>query len=435
MHPRNSLPVAGEAEPNLLAVARNWTALDKTRVDEPLHMLGNGALELTGLGGQADDVGPSLGDRRQQMHGDRRDFSRRRPQVFGKSFGHVFALRVDVGVELVRQCVKEASDLDDRIRRQCLGPPTRVRRLRRPQPQDGAAAATVEAASLKNLDRGLVSGTHYGSASLSLPIVAGIDGVARLDDGRLVYTHATAPSGLMAERTLIDPRQAVELPAGLDPVLGAAVPNPGLSAWFSLEYAARIRPGHNVLVLGATGVTGSIAVRLAKIQFGAGRVVVAGRRTTRLDWLLTVGADHAIPLGTDDVSERIAAEHDSYPIDVVLDYLWGSPAEQVLAALGNNDLAAEYHATRYVQVGSMAGPNITLPANILRSAGIELIGQGIGSVPTEALARVGTDLLPRLFAMAADGRLRIATQARPLSDVEQLWTAAEPSGSRIVLVP
>jgi NADPH:quinone reductase-like Zn-dependent oxidoreductase len=304
-----------------------------------------------------------------------------------------------------------------------------------PQPDDGAVVATVEAASLKNLDRGLISGAHYGSAALKLPIVAGIDGVARLDDGRLVYARAIDPFGLMAERTLIDPRRAVELPAGVDAVVGAAIPNPGVSAWFSLEYAGRLQPGQRVLVLGATGVTGAVAVQLAKAQFGAGNVVVAGRNADRLAWLRTVGADDVIALGSEDLAERVAAEHAAQPFDVVIDYLWGSPAEQVLAALGNNDLGTGFHATRYVEVGTMAGPTVSLPGGILRSAGIEICGFGIGSVPPAEQARVTTEVLPALFAMVADGTLHIDARAHPLADVERIWTAPEPAGSRTVLVP
>ena len=73
---------------------------------------------------------------------------------------------------------------------------------------------------------------------------------------------------------------------------------------------------------------------------------------------------------------------------MVLDYLWGTPAEQVLAALGN----ASFHVTRFVQIGNMAGPDVTLPAGILRSAGIELVGMGFGSVPAEALTRAAVDI-------------------------------------------
>jgi NADPH:quinone reductase-like Zn-dependent oxidoreductase len=240
---------------------------------------------------------------------------------------------------------------------------------------------------------------------------------------------------MMAERSLLDPRRAVELPAGVDPVLGAAVPNPGISAWFSLAYAGRIQAGSRVLILGATGVTGGVAVQLAKSQFGAGSVVVAGRNTERLAWLRTVGADDVIELGSENLAERVAAEHASQPFDVVIDYLWGAPAEQVLAALGNNHFGTGFHATRFVQVGSMAGPTINLPGGILRSAGIELCGFGIGSIPAREQARVSTEVLPALFAMAARGTLRIDARAHPLSEVERVWTAPEPAGTRAVLVP
>lgn len=304
-----------------------------------------------------------------------------------------------------------------------------------PEPTAGTRVVEVVAASLKNIDRGLVSGQHYGSSSLRLPFVPGVDGVVRLDDGRLTYSAAVAPHGLMAERTVVDLTTVVPLPAGLDPVLGAAIPNPGLSAWLSLETAARLRTGQNVLILGATGVTGAVAVQLAKHRFGAGRVVAAGRNAERLSWLRENGADEIITLDTEDLAQRVAAEHASSPFDVVLDYLWGPPAEQALSALANSGLQSGYHATRFIQVGSMAGSDITLPANILRSAGIELLGFGLGSVPAEAQARVGTEILPALFGMLADGALSINARARSLSDVEELWTDREPSGSRIVLVP
>jgi NADPH:quinone reductase-like Zn-dependent oxidoreductase len=127
-----------------------------------------------------------------------------------------------------------------------------------PQPRDGAVVATVEASALTNLTRGLVSGKHYASKELQLPAIPGVDGVARLDDGRRVYTGALAPYGMMAERTLISPHGALDLPNDVDSVVAAAVPNPGLSAWMSLEHGASVRPGENVLVLGATGVTGRV---------------------------------------------------------------------------------------------------------------------------------------------------------------------------------
>ena len=242
-----------------------------------------------------------------------------------------------------------------------------------PESRDGAVVATVEASALTNLTKGLVSGKHYASGELTLPVIPGVDGVARLEDGRRVYTGALAPYGMMAERTLISRHGTVDLPEHIDSVTAAAIPNPGMSAWMALEHGAAVRPGDHLLVLGATGVTGSMAVQLAKNVFGAGRVVVAGRDAARLDWLRTVGADDAITLGS-DLGERVTALHAERPFDAVLDYLWGQPAEQLLNALAASHPAAHYHATRFIQIGSMAGLTMNLPAGILRGTAITLSG-------------------------------------------------------------
>lgn len=304
-----------------------------------------------------------------------------------------------------------------------------------PQARDGAVIATVEASALTNLTRGLMSGKHYASKEIQLPAVAGFDGVARLDGGRRVYTGALAPYGMMADRAPINPADAIDVPEHVDSVTAAAVPNPGMSAWMALEYGAAVKPGAHLLVLGATGVTGSMAAQLAKSAFSAARVVVAGRDTTRLDWLRTVGADDAIALKTEDLGARIRALHAERPFDAVLDYLWGEPAETVLTALADGHPAAHFQATRFVQIGSMAGLTMTLPAGILRGNGITLSGIGIGSVPPEVMARARTEALPRLFHMVAGGTLQLRTQARPLAEVGEAWSASEPSGTRVVLTP
>jgi NADPH:quinone reductase-like Zn-dependent oxidoreductase len=294
--------------------------------------------------------------------------------------------------------------------------------------------ATVEAAALTNLTRGIVSGTHYASKDLALPAVPGFDGVVRLDDGRRLYTSAVARYGTMAERTLVDPNAAVEVPEGVDSVTAAAVPNPGVSAWTSLEHAAGVKPGDHVLVLGATGVTGSLAVQLAKSEFGAGRVVAVGRNVERLEWLRTVGADATITLGDNDFTATLGAMHAERPFDAVLDYLWGKPTETVLQTLGSSQAKA-YHQTRYIEIGSMAGTDIALPSSLLRATAIQLSGVGLGNVPPDVAARVRSDALPRLFEMAAAGKLQLSTAARPLAEVQQVWTANEKSGTRVVLVP
>jgi NADPH:quinone reductase-like Zn-dependent oxidoreductase len=151
--------------------------------------------------------------------------------------------------------------------------------------------------------------------------------------------------------------------------------------------------------------------------------------------LRTVGADAAIALGGDDPFAKVSALHAERPFDAVLDYLWGEPAERLLTALADSHPSTHYHSTRFIQIGSMAGMTINLPAGILRSTGIVLSGVGIGSVPPEVLGRARVEALPRMFDMVAAGQLHLSTLPRPLAEVEQAWTAAEPSGTRVVLTP
>lgn len=304
-----------------------------------------------------------------------------------------------------------------------------------PQAHEGTQVATVEASALTNLTRALVSGKHYASKEIALPAIPGVDGVARLADGRRIYTGALGYSGMMAEQAVVDPRGGVEIPEHVDSVTAAALPNPGISAWTALSHAAAVKPGDHVLVLGATGVTGSMAVQLAGAMFGAETVVAAGRNPERLEWLRSAGAHDTIALGEQDLSARVAEMHARRPFDAVLDYLWGDPAAEVLTALAASHPAAHYHPTRFVQIGSMTGPTLTLDAAVLRSTGITLCGVGIGSVPHEVLGRARTEALPKLFDMAAAGQLELRTQPRALADVAEVWAGGEPSGTRVVLTP
>lgn len=302
---------------------------------------------------------------------------------------------------------------------------------------EGWVLAQVQAAAIKNIERMLAAGTHYGSSRMSTPAQLGLDAVALLPDGRRVYTGATPPAGAMAEYMPVDPAQTVAVPQGIDNAASAALPNAAISAWFALEYAGQIEPGQSVLVLGGTGVTGGLAVQLAKHQFGAAHVTVVGRNESRLKELTALGADRVIRIDDDatGLADAVRAVHTEHPFDIVLDYLWGTPAENVLRALGNESLTAGFHRTRFVQVGETAGATIELPAAVLRSAGVELIGQGAGSVPKEAFGRVPSEILPRLLTLLAEGALSIKTVTRRLDDVADAWGEPTGSGVRMVLVP
>jgi len=291
---------------------------------------------------------------------------------------------------------------------------------------------TVKAASIKNIDKMRAGGTHYDSYE-HLPVVPGVDGVGILKDGTRVY--AGGHTGMMAEQAIISNRICIPLPGNIDDITAAALPNPGLSAWFSLSYRAAIQPGDTVFINGATGVTGKLAIQLAK-QLGADKVIAAGRNEEILQTLPALGADALVSLSQDDtgITQSIKKELAQAHFDIVIDYLWGHPATLLLNALTGHDLAASTQRTRYISVGEMAGPTIELASASLRSSAIELYGVGGGSVPKEVMQKVPTEILPRLFELAATGQLKIDTEAVPLQEVESVWNR-DSNGKRLVLVP
>ena len=295
---------------------------------------------------------------------------------------------------------------------------------------DGEVVIEVCAASLKPVDRQMASGSHYASAQ-ALPVICGVDGVGRLADGQRVFFGGTrAPYGAMAGRTVVRKAFAFPVPDALDDYTAAAIPNPGVSAWLSLEYRAKLVPGENVLILGATGVTGRLAIKIARL-LGAGRVVAAGRNREILGALKGQGADAIIPLevSTQDLTQAFAREAGEAGFQVVIDYVWGPVAEAFFAAITRKEFAAITTETRYVQVGEGAGANVALPAAVLRSTPLTIMGTA-GIAPGEVL--VGT--LQKVMLHAANGELSIQTEAVPLSDVEAAWRR-DHSGRRIVFVP
>ena len=303
-----------------------------------------------------------------------------------------------------------------------------------PIPQsENDVVMTVKAASIKNIDKGQARGDHYDRYK-KLPAVVGTDGVGIIPDGSRVYAFYAGAT--MAEKALVRQKAYVRLPDSVDDVTAAALPNPGLSAWFSLYYRAALKPGETVLINGATGVTGKMAIQLAN-YFGAGKVIATGRNPQVLETLPDLGADTVISLvqSDDDLKAALKAEHTKTPFDVIIDYTWGHPAEILLDTLTGHDFLAEAHRTRYVTVGEMAGPTIQLASGTLRSAAIELYGVGGGSVPKEVMQKVPTEILPQLFDLAATGKLKIETEIVPLKDVARAWQQSKSAGKRLVLVP
>ena len=312
-----------------------------------------------------------------------------------------------------------------------LGEPPRFGDFPDPHPGPGEVKVHVKAASLKNIDKAMAIGSHYGSHS-ALPVVCGIDGVGILDDGTRVYCGGPRPPyGMMAEQTVVSRAWCLPIPDDVDDITAAALPNPALSSWLPLVWRAQLKPGETVLILGATGVAGKLAIQIAK-HLGAGRVIAAGRNEHVLETLPDLGADAIIALDQPDqqVTGAFVREASHKSFDIILDYLWGHPTEVLLESLTGHDLKAESSRIRLVEIGEMAGPTISLSAAALRSSGLELYGSGGGSVPHSAIF----DTFPQLWALAGSGKLRIETEPVALADIEKVWLQNH-ADRRVVIIP
>lgn len=306
-----------------------------------------------------------------------------------------------------------------------LGQSPRYQEFADPTPNPDEVLIDVRAAGLHPIVRALAAGSHY-SSDVAVPFVAGLDAVGvRKGDGKRVYFgRPRHPWGTMAERCAAPASMCLPLPDGIDDLQAAAIANPGMSAWLSLKERAQVQPGETVLVMGATGVAGQLALQVAKL-LGAKRIIAAGRN---VDAIAKKDVDRIVALGDPDDQVREAfAEEAVKGIDAVVDYVWGRPTELLLEGLAKGFKASATHSTRLVEVGESAGKTINLPGATLRSIDLRIMGSGFGSV---ALAGV-LAAIPHLFEMAAKGTLKVDVEPVPLAEVESAWGRVE-KGRRIV---
>ena len=303
-----------------------------------------------------------------------------------------------------------------------------------PIPGEGEVLAYVKAVALENINRVLAAGSHYASHQLlpQFPAIVGLGGVGALADGRLVGLGGVRPPyGLMAEMVAIPSTHYVPLPEGVDAVTAAALPAPALSALFPLKWGSKLEPGETVLVNGATGVAGKLAVQLAKL-LGAGRVVGTGRHAASLQQLGELGADAVIDLKQSDeqLAEAFRREAGSTGYQVILDFVWGHPTEVLIQTLIPHEISFAKHRVRLVQIGETAGPLIALSADALRTSGLEIYGAGAGA-SSETMAE-GSNLV---WNWIKEGKLHIDVELVPLKDVESAWQRTDVQGKRLVIVP
>ena len=269
----------------------------------------------------------------------------------------------------------------------------------------------VSAAGLYSLVRSRAAGTHYSANTM--PHIPGTDGVGTTADGQDVYFSSFATGGSFCDLVNV-PKQAVTpLPSGVDRLQAAAFVNPGLSSWMALQARSNAPPNFSVLIMGATSASGSMAISIAR-ALGAGKVVGCARN---VDKLKTLGLDDTIPL-LDPVTDT---DFSKMNVDVVLDYMYGPPAEHLLKTLPAPS------RVQYLQIGCLAGLDITLPGPVLRSKNIIMKGSGPGSFSMEKMG----EELPKLleaFKQIKPHKLRVV----PFSQIESAW---DESGERTVFVP
>jgi NADPH2:quinone reductase len=292
---------------------------------------------------------------------------------------------------------------------------------------DDEVVIDVKAVAVETVDKRIAAGTHYASRQYTarLPAIPAFDGIGALPDGTLVgFGNPRLPYGALAEKTVVPKGAYVPVPDGIDPatatVLGTAITG------MSVKTAAGFVPGETVLVQGATGVAGRLAVKVARL-LGAGRIVATGRDD---DQLREVQADAVINTAVPDdalAQAYLDAKGDGY--DVVLDFLWGRPTEILLRSLVPKTFAFP-KPTRLVQIGESAGAGLTLTAESLRTSGVEIYGAAKG---------LGPETMPEVYgqvvAWAQSGELTFDVVKVPLNDIETAWQRTDLRGSRLVVMP
>lgn len=273
------------------------------------------------------------------------------------------------------------------------------------------------------VSRGILATGHP-----ELPYVPGCEGVGRTADGRTVWIFGGSlgrtANGAMAERSAIGDAFAIDVPDGADPAIAAGLGIAGLAGWLPFAWRAPLEGGEDVLVLGATGSVGLVAVQTAKL-LGAARVVAAGRSDEGLERAAQVGADATVRI--DETDDLVAAFKDAFGgagPNYVFDPLWGEPAAAAVQA-------AVPWAT-VVNLGQSAGPTSELASAAVRFKSLSILGHTNFAVPPGELA----EHYHRLVAHAIAGEIRLDVERVPLESAADAWRRqADGAGIKLVVVP
>jgi NADPH:quinone reductase len=309
-----------------------------------------------------------------------------------------------------------------------VGSPPGPREVDEPVREEATALVAVAAAPLNPVEIRVAAGRHARQAQP--PYVPGLEGVGRVVEStrippgrRVRFESAALPGfgvhGTLAARAAVPEESLVDIPDEAGDDLAAALGVVAITALLALERAALAR-GERVLVLGATGAVGQMAVQLAKL-LGAGRVVGAGRNADRLERALELGAEQAVELGEGDLTDAFEQAAGG-PLDVVVDPLWGEPAMAALRAIATEG--------RLVNVGQSAGADVRIPLEIVRSrqGAIHAISSGWTDLEQKA------GVYRRLLEYSLAGHLTVDREVVPLDDVADAWERQEASPGRKLVI-
>lgn len=302
-----------------------------------------------------------------------------------------------------------------------------------PIPKKDEILIKVKAVALENVDKMMAAGEHFASRQFlsELPAIVGFGGIGEQPDGKRVSFRGTkSPYGAMAEKTIVPKMNAVPVPEGVVDTTAAALPASALTSLFPLKWGANMEPGETVLINGATGVSGKLAVQIAKL-LGAGRIVGTGRNEESMKQVKELGADAIIDLKQPDQQLAEAFKKETgVGYDIILDFLWGHPTEVLIQTLIPDELAPGQQRIRLIQIGEKAGQTISLSADALRTSGLEISGGATGITP-ETIAE-GT---AQVWEWVKEDKLHMDIETVPLQDIENAWKRTDFQGKRIVIVP
>ena len=303
-----------------------------------------------------------------------------------------------------------------------------------PRRGPGQALVQVTAAPISPLDLLCASGTSYFGAP-RLPYIPGVQGIGivmeadMLAPGQRIWFSCDAGmkpgDGSMALYCVIDESSALVLPDQVDDDLAAALGLSSIAAWMALTWRGHLQPGEQVLVLGASGAVGQVAVQAAKL-LGAGRVIAASRDEAARTRAFSQGADAVVDLSgndVDEISKRIATTCEG-PLHLIIDPVWGLPAEAAVRVLATEG--------RLINIGSAAGPTVRFESAILRSRLHAILGYTNNALTYEQKAEALTEILTH----AAAGRCTVERETVPLAQAAEAWERQTSVARRkLILVP